>query len=145
MDSQVDLEHIFRMPISQFLGIVKSKDPNFTLELPSNEKLLNHLHTIHASVLNSFAEITSGAFLNANFPGYEKTTVPILRKAKGKYSSPSNERLFSRSKFLETTPEQIDNELKKFGKSLFTIQAEIVNQKNKLVFRGEYEWFVLPK
>src|SRR5260370_42466796 len=51
---------VTELPFNSFLGIQISTEPSQLLRLPSGERYLNHLCTVHASAQLALAEASSG-------------------------------------------------------------------------------------
>ncbi len=133
------------MPLARFLGIIESNNEKFILETSFSDNLRNHLNTFHASVIFGFAEISSGVFLEQNFKEESETTIPVVRRANVKYSSPSKGKLFSKVSILNETKEEFLERLYASGKGTLDLQANIYNENDAIVFKGQFEWFVTVK
>ena len=57
------MKKVIDLPYSKLIGIELSENPEYLTEIKYNKDLRNHLNTFHASVIYSFAEISSGVFL----------------------------------------------------------------------------------
>lgn len=137
---------ILGQPLASFLNLRESENSNFLLEVDYTDKLQNHYNSFHASVLFSFAEYSSGAFLVRYFPSKRNTTLPIMRSAQVKYSNqPTLDTLVSQGKLLNTDITAVINELENKGRSLFEIQINLVDSRGQLVFKGIFEWFITMK
>lgn len=138
-------EEVLGMPITKLLSIKKSEKEGFHLQLDSNSKILNHLSTIHASMLFSLAEISSGYFLATHFSEVAPFTVPILRNSTVKYKLSALDSIHSKARLKGVSKTEIINSLKTKRKSLFIIEVKLYNEENKLVVQSEFEWFVTLK
>ena len=79
---------VTKIPFVEKVGIVQKSDGR--LELPFNESVHNHLHTIHASAQFVLAETASGEILQTLFPELVGKVVPVLRDSKIKFKKSSN-------------------------------------------------------
>lgn len=134
---------ILKLPIASFLGIKLSMEENFLLEMPFKKDLTNHLQTYHASVLYSLAEMSSGHFLVKNFPEETITTYPLVRRSNIKYSTiPKNHLLRTKGHLVNQKVSSIRGQLQETGKVIINIQIDIFDVTDKLILRGQFEWFV---
>lgn len=138
-------EEVLGMAITKLLSIKKSEKEGFHLQLDSNNKILNHLSTIHASMLFSLAEISSGYFLATHFSEVASFTVPILRNSTVKYKSSGIGNIYSKARLKGISKTEIINSLKTKRKALFIIEVKLYNEENKLVVQSDFEWFVTIK
>lgn len=125
-----------------FLGIQKSDNDLYILKLEEKNEYLNHLGTIHASVLFALAESTSGEFLLRKFKDFELDVIPVVRKAEIKYSKPGNGQIYSKAEFVNTDPQRILEELQLKRRVLIKIKVDIFNSENKRLMTGVFEWFI---
>lgn len=128
-----------------FLGIKESTLVGHLLELDYNDKHKNHLNTFQGSVIYAMAEISTGVYLEKEFPREKITTVPLLRRSTVKYSSPGEKKLFSNVSLLRRTKTELLTELYEKGKVMINMQADVFDEKDQMVFRGRFEWFVSLK
>lgn len=132
------------VPFNKHLDI-KSTEENseFLLYLNAKEKHLNHLGTIHASVLFSLAEATSGEFLLNSFKSISKDVIPVVRKAEVKFRKVVNGKISAKAELVGTTIEEVLDELKKRERALIKVKAEIYDSDLSKVFSSVFEWFIV--
>ncbi len=135
-------DHILDMPIAQFLGIEESPLENRLLKISFVSNHRNHLDTFHATAIYGLAEISTGVFLETTFPKERQTTIPVMRKSLVKYSAPCKGELHSEVSILRNNREAVLEKLYDNGKISLILQTDIYNEQNKLVFKGQFEWFV---
>ena len=70
---------VIKIPFNEFIGLQLSDRHGFLLMLGERPEYLNHLGTVHASVMFALAEPTSGLFLSKELPGIDNV-VPVVRK-----------------------------------------------------------------
>ena len=133
---------ITEIPFHKFLGIQKSDNDIYILELDEKNEYLNHLGTIHASVLFVLAESTSGEFLLRKFKDFELDVIQVIRKAEVKYSKPVNGQILSKADFVNTDVIRIHEELQLNGRVLLKIKVDIFNSEIERVMTGVFEWFL---
>lgn len=130
------------MPLSKRLGIVKSNLPDYLLLLQFDPANLNHVHTIHASVIYSLAEISSGYFLKKHFPGYAEKTVPILRKSTIKYKKLCTGDLYSKVIPTYQNKETVIQTLQQNKKVSVKLNVQLFNAQHQQVVQADFEWFI---
>lgn len=134
---------IKEIPFHKFLGIQKSDNDIYILELEEKKEYLNHLGTIHASVLFALAESTSGEFLLRKFKDYKLDVIPVVRRAEVKYRKPGHGQIFSKADFVNTDVLRIHEELQLNGRALLKIQVDIYNSEFEKIMTGVFEWFIV--
>ena len=139
------MKDVLNMSVSSGLGIRESSNPAYLIEIDFNSEQVNHLGYFHASVIFSFAEICSGCFLAKYFPEEKEITLPVLRAISGKFSSPSKGKLFAKCHLHQDTISAVSCRLNKNNKAKFKIITDVFNIEEKLVFRGQFDWFVRRK
>lgn len=133
---------ITEIPFHKFLGLQKSDDDRYILKLEEKDEYLNHLGTVHASVLFALAESTSGEFLLRKFKDYDLDVVPVVRKADIKYRKPGNGQIHSKANFVDTDVLSIHEELQQKGRVLLKIEVDIFNSQDERIMTGIFEWFI---
>lgn len=133
---------ITEIPFHKFLGLQKSDDDRYILKLEEKDEYLNHLGTVHASVLFALAESTSGEFLLRKFKDYDLDVVPVVRKADIKYRKPGKGQIHSKANFVDTDVLSIHEELQQKGRVLLKIEVDIFNSQDKRIMTGIFEWFI---
>lgn len=136
---------ITEIPFHSFLGLQLSDNDSYVLMLEEKHEYLNHLGTIHASVIFTLAESTSGEFLLRKFAEYDLDVIPVIRKAEVKYSKPGNGRIFSKADFVDSDPKRIHEELQFKGRALVKIKVDIFNSESVRIMSAAFEWFIAMK
>jgi hypothetical protein len=134
---------VAKINFNEYLGINRSKDSNYTFEIKKNDNYLNHLKTIHASVLFALSEATSGECLLESFPEYKDKYVPILRKAEVKYSKPADNIIRSKSIISNEEKSRVITEIDKRKRALVNIKVELVNEMDEIIMKSNFEWFIM--
>ena len=136
---------IMEIPFHKFLGIQKSDNDIYILKIEEKKEYLNHLGTIHASVLFALAESTSGEFLLREFKDYKLDVIPVVRKAEIKYSKPGNGQVLSQADFVNTDVIRIHEELQLNRRVLLKIKVDIFNSEIERIMTAVFEWFLAMK
>jgi hypothetical protein len=134
--------NVLELKLAQHLGIVNSDRKPYLLKILFDCNNINHIDALHASASYALAEITSGYFLNINFPNIASRCIPILRRSKVKYTHLVKEDLYSNAVLANHTHESLTAELEKNRKALFTIDVKLYSNNSQIAFQGEFEWFV---
>lgn len=129
------------IPFNKFLDIKLAKD-DFILMIEEKPEYLNHLGTIHASVIFALAEASSGEYLLNEFKDYKKDVIPVLRKAEIKYSSPANGELYTKVELYRRMVEETIEELNIKRRAIIPVMVEVYNNKNDKVMTAIFDWFV---
>jgi len=112
------------------------------LFLPFNNKLLNHVGTIHGSVLFTLAETQSGFYLGSCFPQYKGKIVPLLRASTVKYKNPANKDVYAKAFTSQESLEKFEAQFLKKGRAIIRVDVEVLDSDNVLVMVGEFVWFI---
>ena len=83
---------VTEIPFVKLVGI-EQKDNNLSLNF--NDKVLNHIKTIHASAQFTLAETQSGIFLQELFPDLQNQAIPVLRDSQIKFKKPAFEKVIA--------------------------------------------------
>lgn len=133
---------IFSQPITSMLGVRISENPDYLLHLPFTSNLTNHVDVMHAAAIYGFAELSNGYCLNLFFPEYSESTVPLLRKSSAKYKQVVKGDLFSQAEIVNSTVEELREQLEKKRKVHVDIEVRLYDEHQQEVFRCLFEWFV---
>jgi len=131
------------IPFNQFVGLQKSDNPDFVLELAEDRKYENHLATVHASAQFALAEAASGEYLLNNFRDqYKGVIVPVVRRVETKYKKPAKGKLYANAVLDDETATMALTRLKEKGRALFPVEVSVVDQEGTITMTGTVEWFV---
>lgn len=132
------------VPFNQYMGI-KGPDENneYLLYLDAMDQHMNHLGTIHASVLFSLAEASSGEFLLKTFDVVSKDVIPVVRKAEVRFRKPVQGKISAKAQLIGTTTEGVLKELKMRRRALIKVSTNIYNESGSMVFSSVFEWFIV--
>ena len=118
------------LPFNSFLGIQISTESSQLLRLPSGEKYLNHLGTVHASAQLALAEASSGEFLLRHF-GSTHGILPVVRRLEAKFRKPANGAVTSMASAAPESLAHLDDELASKGRSLIPITVELHDESGR--------------
>ncbi|RPH25447.1 MAG: DUF4442 domain-containing protein [Bacteroidales bacterium] len=135
--------NVLEIPFNKFLGLeYADSESNFILKLDCKAEYLNHLGTIHASVLFALAESSSGEFLLKKFIDLKLEFIPVVRKVEVKYSRPAMGTVFSRAYLIDSNPEEILNELTTRKRVIIKVGVDIYNSNTEKVLTSFFDWFI---
>jgi len=130
------------LPYNRTLGLKADGD---RICLSPKDQHLNHVGTVHATVIFGIAEAASGSVLLYRFPELSDTYVALLRESSVKFRRPANSDADilgtgtikdNGGKFLET--------LESRGRATIEI-AVSVTQNEIEIFAGIFKWFAAAK
>ena len=135
--------NVLEIPFNKFIGLQNADtDDDFILKLDEKKEYLNHLGTLHASILFALAEATSGEFLLKQFKDYELNIIPVVRKVESKYSKPGNGTVYSRAGFIDTNTKEVINELNNKKRVIIKVKVDIYNENLNKLMTSIFDWFV---
>ncbi len=135
--------NVLEIPFNKFLGLQKAGSGNdFILQLEQRNEYLNHLRTLHASVLFALAEATSGEYLLDQFKEYALDIIPVVRKVEIKYSKPGNGTVFSKAGFVDTDTKEILDELNTKKRVIIKVRVDILNDSSDKLMTSVFDWFI---
>jgi len=93
-------------------------------QLEKREELTNHLGTMHAGVLFTLAEASSGQLLATLFPDWADKVIPVVRRSKVKYNKPGTTTIYSRATVTDETKSKVPGDLEKRGRSIADVSVK---------------------
>lgn len=138
--------NILDIPFHKLIGIKKAEyGDDFIYQLDFREEYLNHLGILHASALYTLADASSGEFLHQNFKDYTLDIIPVIRSAEAKYLKPATGHVFSKAAFIESSVDEILQELKSKKRVQIKVRVDIFDQKGVKIMTTILEWLVTGK
>ena len=131
------------LPFNLVLGIVVQD--NAILLQPKPEHL-NHVNTIHATVLYGIAEAAAGLCLLKRFPELSHSYVAVLRSAEVKYRRPGHPaaELCGIGTLPESLAVRFEDTLESRGRATLEFGVA-VSQNGQELFTGSFNWFATRK
>lgn len=111
-------------------------------KLSFKAELSNHLNAFHAAAIFALAEASSAQFLLNNFSEFKNQFVPLLRSTKTKYKLPAFTDIYGKAILKNDSIESITSSLNEKKRALVTIEVTVINEFDKTIFAGEFEWFL---
>ena len=135
------------LPFNRHLGLtIRDVDGTPTVVLQPGEHHLNHVNTVHATVIYGLAEAASGHCLLSRFPGRVDSFVAVLRKSVAKYRRPASPEvpLHARARLDDETAARFEELLATRGRASVDIVVSVV-QNDMDLFRGTFTWFAAAR
>lgn len=134
--------NVLDLPFNKYIGLKDSEQDGFLLTLPKSRNYFNHLKTLHAGVLFTLAEASSGKFLLNEFADIEFPIIPMLRKTTVKYTKAVKGRVKSKGILIGKTKEEIIRELLRKSRTLIDVQVKVYSEDDEEVMSSVFQWFV---
>lgn len=132
------------IPLNKHAGLEKMpKSTEYIFRMLPDERLLNHLGTLHAGALFILAEATSGEFLLEEFKIVVNKGVPVVRKAEIKFSKPADGIVYSKAEYLNTDKNKVLIELKNRKRAIVNVRVDLYNESKERVFTSVFCWFII--
>ncbi|WP_319590330.1 DUF4442 domain-containing protein [uncultured Draconibacterium sp.] len=132
------------LPLIKHAGLEKmAKSSGYIFSMLPDQKLLNHLGTLHAGALFILAEATSGEFLLKEFKTVANKVVPVVRKAEIKFSKPADGIVYSKAEYLNTDKNEVLIELKNRKRAIVNVRVDLYNESKERVFTSVFCWFII--
>jgi len=125
-----------KVPFVESVGIVEGK-------LSRREEIENHLGSIHAGAIFTFAENASGEYLISQFPNLKDKVIPLLRESSIKYKKQALSTL--RSEVSVDDIEKFKTMFDKKGRASVIVDVKVFDEEGDVVCEGWFKWFVSTK
>jgi acyl-coenzyme A thioesterase PaaI-like protein len=132
---------VTEFPFNKFLGIQPATSAEHLLQLPSGNRYLNHLGTVHAAAQLALAEASSGEFLLRHF-GSTDDLVPVVRRVDAKFHKPANGSIASTASAAPDDLGRLDAELSSKGRSVIAVTIEVYSESGVHTLSATFEWFI---
>ena len=129
-----------KIPFIEDMGM--EKHDNGFLYLSFNQKLLNHIGTVHASAQFMLAETQSGFYLESMFPEYIGKIVPLLRSSTVKYKHPATKDIYAVATVSKEALEKFESTFLKKGRAIISVNIEVQESDEIITMVGDFVWFV---
>lgn len=133
---------ILEIPFNKVINLERSDKDQYILMLKDQSSLHNHLETLHAGVLFSVAESSSGEYLLQTFSHLKMEIIPVIRKAEIKYSTPGKGAVYSNAELISPTVREVDEMLETKKRVVIRVRADVFNEEDQRLLTAHFEWFV---
>ena len=130
---------ISTLPFNKAIGIIA--DGSGVRLVPTREHL-NHLETVHATVLYGIAEAASGQFLIKRFPNLADSLFAVLRTSTVKYRRPASisSDISGKAHASDDNVAAFEAALQTRGRSTIEIDVSVTQGEIEL-FTGVFRWY----
>ena len=118
------------------------KQEGENLVLYYNERLQNHIKTMHAGALYTLAESQSGYFLQNEFKDIDISVIPLLRSSSVKYKASASGKIVAFANANRDSLEKFRENIIKKGRGVIGVNVELKDSKGNMVIIGEFTWFI---
>lgn len=132
--------NLLEIPFVSHVGLQNNPDGN--LVLPFDNKVQNHLQTIHASAQFALAETASGECLLKTFPDMAGKVVPVLRDSQIKFKKPAQKDIVAYPHIEKESIDRFSEQFAKKGRASISVNVDIKDIEGTLTASGEFNWFV---
>jgi len=135
------------LPFNRHLGLtIDDIDGVPTVVLHPGEHHLNHVNTIHATVIYGLAEAASGHYLLSQFPSLADEFVAVLRKSATKYRRPASPDLplHARATLDDQSAASFRDLLVSRRRGSVEIRVSVLQNEMEL-FTGDFTWFATAR
>lgn len=133
---------VTQIPFNRDLGMVRSDQPDALFMFPADARYHNHLGTVHAAVIFTLAEATSGEFLQRHFATLIDNVAAVVRRSEVKYRRPVTSSIHGRA---TANPDDLDralDQLNRRGRAGISVAVNISDRRGVLIMTSTFEWFV---
>ena len=133
---------ITQIPLNRDLGMVASDRHGTIFMFPASDRYHNHLGTVHAAVLFTLAEATSGEFLQRHFSSTIDTVAAVVRRSEIKFRRPTRTAIYSRAEADLAALDRVLDQLTRRGRAGIAVSVSIVDDQDAIVMTATFEWFI---
>lgn len=138
------MHNLTQIPFAQLIKLQNSQG-EYLFELANETIYTNHLGTVAAAAQFSLAEFASGQWLLNNFTDLADNTIPMLRKSEVKFKTPGYGKIRAKASVADDLKQQTLNQLMQTKRALINIFVEVVDEQDKLIMQGHFEWYLQLK
>lgn len=130
--------NVEELPFNKLIGL---KDSYQSVELNCTEKHMNHVGTVHATVIFGIAEACSGKFVIEHLSQSFPEALALTRGAEIRYRSPGTGRIEAKVTGCEPPVESVIDRLRRRGISKISVEVEVSGVDGTLA-TSKFEWFL---
>ena len=129
--------NITDLPFNKYLGIKKDGD-NITLE--NREHLLNHVGSLHATVIYGLAEAASGDYIIENLMEQFPDALALARQGSIKYKRPATDDCTAVVEVDDAALQACIQSLNNRARATLTVPVQILSEE-KPIAAAEFTWW----
>lgn len=138
----MELIDVTQISFNRDSGMLRSDRPDSIFMFPADTRYLNHLGTLHAAVIFTLAEATSGEFLQRHFADIEPPISAMVRRAETKYRRPTNGAIYSRATADAKALAGVLDQVSRRGRASIAVNVEVLDDSSAVIATATFEWFV---
>lgn len=125
------------LPFNNYMGFTSSEDG---VKLDVKKHHLNHLGTVHATVLYGLAEACSGKYIINLLKRGRSDTMAVTRSGNIKYKAPVSSNISAVVSDLSFEPNHVIERLESRGIARLTVSILISDDAGNAVANADYDW-----
>ena len=134
--------NILELPFNRHLGLtIVERDGKSLISIDPQPEHLNHVGTLHASVLFAVAEAASGQALLSRQLDTTNTTA-LLRNSDIKYRSPATTKVYGVATIDDSAFDKLSQQLSARGRASIEVSVSVINENDVECVSGTFKWFV---
>ncbi len=134
--------NVTELPYNKFIGIKRTKNSEYLLELDESPDYLNHLGNVHAGAQLSLAEAASGEYLLKLFNDSPDRLIPVVRRLESKFKKPANGKIYAKASAVPNAMAIFKDELGRKGRALINVEVTIEDSNHVITMTALVEWFI---
>jgi len=131
---------VTQIPFVEHVGI--KKNAQGLLELSFDNRIENHLKTIHASAQFTLAETASGEILQQKFPQLANKVIPLLRESTLKFKKPAEQSIIAYPSITPEVEQKFNDQFTRKGRAGIAVNVEIRDVDDTISCSGTFNWFL---
>jgi len=130
------------LPFNQHIGL--ESDGEIVL-LKQQDCLLNHVGSLHASVIHGLAEGACGHYLILNLLPLFPQSLVLVKNASMQYKRPATQQCWAKADVSPKALQTCIDTLKRRGRAVLTIPVKVLCD-GKIIATSEFDWWLrVPK
>ncbi|MES0372271.1 MAG: YiiD C-terminal domain-containing protein [Mariprofundaceae bacterium] len=125
------------LPFNKHIGLESDGE---TVRLKQQECLLNHVETLHASVLHGLAEAASGHYLILNLMPLFPDWLVLLKRAEMTYKRPASDDCRAKADVSDESLQACIDKLNRDKTAVLTVPVKVFCG-TKVVATSEFDWW----
>jgi len=130
--------NVEELPFNKLIGL---KDTDHSVELDCAPKHMNHVGTVHATVIFGLAEACSGKFIIEHLSQDFPAALAVTRNAEIRYRNPGAGHIVAKVTGCEPPVESVIERLGRRGIAKITVEVEVTGVDATLA-TSHFEWFL---
>ncbi|MHC4566907.1 MAG: PaaI family thioesterase [Planctomycetota bacterium] len=130
--------NVEELPFNKLIGL---KDSVQSVELDCAEKHMNHVGTVHATVIFGIAEACSGKFIIEHLSQDFPEGIAVTRGADIRYRNPGTGQIEAKVTGCEPPVESVIERLRRRGIAKISVEVEVSSVDGTLA-TSHFEWFL---